>query len=580
MGPTATKNSFVGSARLVLRGGWGLPALLAVLYVLNGVLLAVELLIIRDVVDDLVAGESIGASTVLRFAAVVAVGRLSPALAADLQVYVMENVRKVLLEDVLSRAALAPLEQLETPEYQDRLVRAQASASGHVWSAMGGVLTVARGVIASLSLLAILLAVAPELVALLFAAGLLLAAVAVLRGRWQYRFEFDDTQAGRERHYLQDALVSRVEGKEIRLARSSGILLSRFRRLTEQRHTELAAVIRRRMAGAVLTTLALATALAVSLVVVSNRAAAGSLSLANAAVAVFAANQLASRLQAIANGFGTVTQSRLFVNDIQRFLAAPEVTGERGAATPIAVGSTRPSLVLEGVSYRYPGTDQDAIEHVSLRLPQGEIVALVGENGAGKTTLAKVAAGLYEPTTGTVRIEQPETGTAQGGQEDGARSSEITALFQDFARFELSVRENVWLGAPWLEPDDEAINEAIRQAGAEDFVAALPAGLDTRLGKRFGGGVELSLGQWQRLAIARTLFSDAPFMILDEPTAWLDGESATAFVSLLTDLARDRGILVISHRTDTIEIAHRQVRMYRQDRHHPGRLLDTIRPPG
>ena len=569
---TVKGSTFANTIRLVLRAGWRLPALLAVLDLLAGAIIAVELLIVRDIVGDLVdAGGSVATSTMLQFAVVVAIGRLVPAVSRDLQALVTEGVQKVLVQDVVARAALAPFEKLESPDFQDQLVRAQAAASGHVWEATSGALLTMRNGIASASLVVVLLSVSPELVPVLVAAGVLMVGVAALRGRLQYSFEFEDTEAGRERRYLQDALISRVEGKELRLFDSSGLLLRRHEDLSVQRYDQLRKLVKQRVLGAAVANVALAMALTMCLVVVSVQASSGNLSLADAAVAILATYQMASRLLSISASAGSVLQARLFVTDIVTFLSEPDATEALAAAG--RARSAPPDancLVLDRVTYRYPGADNDALADVSLRVETGEIVALVGENGAGKSTLAKVAAGLYPPCDGEVRVDD-----ATRAIDAGPLAMLVSAVFQDFARYELSVRENVRLGAPWLEPDNARIERAIEAAGATELVAALPGGLETRLGKRFGGGTDLSLGQWQRLAIARAVFSDARFLIFDEPTSWLDGESAGAFPRLLRELAKDRGILVISHRPETCAAADRVVHLGRPGRALPGAIQVT-----
>jgi ATP-binding cassette subfamily B protein len=189
------------------------------------------------------------------------------------------------------------------------------------------------------------------------------------------------------------------------------------------------------------------------------------------------------------------------------------------------------------------------LRNVTLTVEPGQVVALVGSNGSGKTTLAKILAGLFPPSTGRLLHDGSDV-------VDAARLRASTAvLFQDFVRYRLSATDNIALGAPADAPDPERIRAAARQAGLDQVLDSLPHGYDTVLSKEFTGGADLSLGQWQRLALARAFYRDAPFVILDEPTASLD---AQAEADLFTDIRRlfaGRGVLFISHRFANIRTA-------------------------
>jgi ATP-binding cassette, subfamily B, bacterial len=222
---------------------------------------------------------------------------------------------------------------------------------------------------------------------------------------------------------------------------------------------------------------------------------------------------------------------------------------------------------LEGVSFAYPGTDRLVLEGVDLDLPAGSVVALVGENGAGKTTLVKLLCKLYEPTVGRILVD--------GAPLDRVRTHEwrqrLAGAFQDFFRFELPARHSVGVGDVARRDDDRAVAGAVSRAGAEDVVARLPQGLDTQLGPTWPGGVEVSFGQWQKLALARGFMRDEPLLlVLDEPTAALDAETEHALFERYAAAARGggpsgpkgkaRGItILVSHRFSTVRMADRIV---------------------
>jgi ATP-binding cassette subfamily B protein len=218
-------------------------------------------------------------------------------------------------------------------------------------------------------------------------------------------------------------------------------------------------------------------------------------------------------------------------------------------------------ITFEDVSFAYPGTDRLVLEHVSLTLPSGGVVAVVGENGAGKSTLVKLLAKLYEPTRGRILVD--DTDLARVSAEDWR--ARLAGAFQDFFRFELRAGQSVGLGdLPHLE-DQPAIETAVARAGAADVVDHLAAGLDTQLGPTWPDGVEVSFGQWQKLALARGFMRDEPLvLVLDEPTAALDAETEHALFERYAEGVRRRGddgriTILVSHRFSTVRMADRIV---------------------
>ena len=222
-----------------------------------------------------------------------------------------------------------------------------------------------------------------------------------------------------------------------------------------------------------------------------------------------------------------------------------------------APSRVREGVRLEGVSFAYPGTQRLVLDSVSLSLPAGSVVALVGENGAGKTTLVKLLCKLYEPSAGRILVDGVDLGRVRA--EDWRRR--LAGAFQDFFRFELPARQSVGVGDVARVDDAGAVAAAVGRAGADDVVARLPAGLDTQLGPTWPGGVEVSFGQWQKLALARGFMRDAPsLLVLDEPTAALDAETEHALFERYAAAARggDGGpglTILVSHRFSTVRMA-------------------------
>lgn len=235
---------------------------------------------------------------------------------------------------------------------------------------------------------------------------------------------------------------------------------------------------------------------------------------------------------------------------------SPAVTGPTVPTTAAATTAT-PRVCFEDVSFAYPGSSREVIRHLDLRMAPGEVLAIVGHNGAGKTTLMKLLAGLYEPTDGRITVDDvplPELDI------DGWRRR-MTAVFQDFVHYPATVRDNIVLSAP-EEPDDVAVDAAIAKADATGTIGGLPDRLDTRLWRGAAGGADLSGGQWQKIAIARSLYAverGCRLLVLDEPTAHLDVSAEAEFFDRVVAAAAGASVLLISHRLSTIRRADRIV---------------------
>jgi ATP-binding cassette subfamily B protein len=267
---------------------------------------------------------------------------------------------------------------------------------------------------------------------------------------------------------------------------------------------------------------------------------------------VLAIRLLGTRIEYIFKGVTALFESSLFLEDLHRFLARapaePEPSGD-GAG----LRRSFEELVVDDVHFRYPESEGEALRGVSLRIRAGEVVALVGENGSGKTTLAKLLSALFTPTGGRILWDGEDVRSL----DRRALRRQIGVIFQDFVRYQLTARENIGFGRAEAVDDVEAIAEAARQAGADHYLEGLPEGYETMLGKEFTGGYDLSIGQWQRIALARAFFRRAQLLVLDEPTASLDARAENELFEYVQALAHGRSVLLISHRFSTVKSADR-----------------------
>jgi len=300
-------------------------------------------------------------------------------------------------------------------------------------------------------------------------------------------------------------------------------------------------LIRRRLRLIVLS--ALASALTVTAVglYLAHQLTNGNLEVSRAGAAVVAMRLLATRVEETARGLSELVQARIYLDDLQSFI-------KDFPAEPRPVHQLRPPelISVSDVGFTYPGCTRSALSGVNLHIHRGQMVALVGENGSGKTTLAGILAGLLEPDAGEVNWDKvPVTRVGPKVREH------VTAVFQDFVRYELTVTENVTAGQ---DVDEELVSQALSAGGAA-FLLNTIHGLDTMLSQQYVGGRNLSVGQWQRLAVARAFYRDRPIMVLDEPTSAMDARAEADLFARLRVLWSTRTVVVVSHRFSTVRHA-------------------------
>jgi ATP-binding cassette, subfamily B, bacterial len=385
---------------------------------------------------------------------------------------------------------------------------------------------------------------------------LLVGAVPVLlTSRRQSQLESDflaqQTDSTRLRSYLTRVQTGRDEAKEVRafgLGRKFG---QRLNTLYADYLRDLAQHLLHRSRLGAAGSLGSALLLALTLFLLAWLISTGHLSIAEAGAAVVAIRLLAGQIHSGLTGVQAIFESGQFIDDLDGFLTlAPAAEGgSREIGPPAEFDRIR----SDAVSFSYPGRSALALQAASVEINRGEVVALVGENGSGKTTLAKVIAGLYEPGSGAVRWDGVDVRTFR----PELFRERVAIIFQDFVRYGLSAEENIAVARPDDEVDHAAIREAAKLADADSFLAALPAGYETPLSRRFTGGHELSGGQWQKVAIARAFYRNAPLVIIDEPTAALDARAEYELFSSLHEVLRGRSALIVSHRFSTVRTADR-----------------------
>ena len=491
----------------------------------------------------------------MALAAFSAVLAIIAAFTAYEQKLLVELASRHAFDRIIEVSVAVDFDAFEDAEFYDQLQRARNSGLFRLLDMVNSVTALTTGVLTSIGIAVVLFVLQPILLVFVALAAIFPLMATVLNSREVYVFEHGLTAEGRERQYLMELLTERDPAKEIRIFGAGALLHRRYAALTDNRVRLLRSFLHKRLqvallggAGGLLGTI---VALGALIVLLNS----GRMTAATALTAALAMQQLGSRLTGLTTSAGRLIESGMFIDDFQAFLSLArnaKATGSKSNGSGVA-GPRVSALEVQDVSFSYPGSSAVALQDVSLAVAPGEIVALVGENGSGKTTLVKLICQLYRPDAGRIVWNGTD---AMALSPENVRN-EMTVLFQDYVQYHLSVRDNILLGRPERSAADDAIRIAAAAAGADGFLSSLPHGYDTRLGLEFYGGYELSVGQWQRLALARAFFRGGSFLVLDEPTASLDPRAEADLFAQMRELARGRSVLLVSHRFSSVRSADR-----------------------
>ena len=443
---------------------------------------------------------------------------------------------------LMQHAATLDLEDFEDAEFQDQLERARRQSSGRM-TLMGQLLSQAQDMVTVASFAAGLIVYAPWLIVLLF-----LALVPAFLGEahfnaQSYSLDFVRTPERRELDYVRQTAASVETAKEVKIFGLHSFLIDRYVRLaTDFYAANRILALRRASWGGLFTAMGtVGYYLAYAYIVL--RTLGGEFSIGDLTFLAGSFRRLRTLLEGLLTSFSSTAGQALYLDDLFAFFEVkPEILSpENPRPFPHPI---RQGFVFDDVGFIYPGAERWAVRHLSFTLHAGEVVALVGENGAGKTTLVKLLTRLYDPDEGRILLD----GHDLREYDLEALRGNMGVIFQDFVRYNLSASDNIAVGRIAYRDDHPRIAQAASRSQADGVIAKLPGQYEQMIGKRFKNGVELSGGEWQKIAIARAYMREAEVLILDEPTAALDARSEFEVFRRFKELSEGKTAILISHR--------------------------------
>jgi ATP-binding cassette, subfamily B, bacterial len=547
--------------RLVWASGRGWTLASVALVFVQSALPLVQLYLLKLLIDAVAAAVTtdVGTSAFPRIALLLALAAgaaLLGAVSRSLAGLVSEGQARAVSDHlhalVHAKAASVDLEYFESARYHDTLHRAQQEGAYRPTRIVNGVVQVVQSTLALLLMAGVLVAFHWATALVLFAAAVPGVLVRLRQAGRTYESQRAQTQAERRAQYYHAMLTGAAHAKELRLFGLGALFSARHRDLREEIRRQRLRVAGWRFRADVVTQVTATLAVFGSFAFILYRASLGALTVGDVVMYYQAFQRGQDFLKDILGGLAALYEDHLFLASLYEFLDLDRRIVEPATPRPVP-RPLRSGIVFDGVSFQYPGAPRKVLRDVSLTIRPGEQVALVGANGSGKSTLVKLLCRLYDPSGGVITID----GIDVRDFETAAYRREISAVFQDWAAYHVSARDNIWFGDPRPDCDDARIRQAARDAGADEVIARLGRGYDTLLGTWFEQGEELSMGEWQKIALARAFVRDTQIVVLDEPTSFLDVQAEHEVFARFRHLAAGRSTIVISHRLSTVRTADR-----------------------
>ena len=539
--------------------GWAVAQICLV--VIQGLLPLGLLYLTKLIIDALSAGITVADKSaiieqvsflVALAAAIMLLTFLCNALADLINTALSDRVTDHMLGVLYSKSIDIDLEYYESPRYHDTLQRAQKEAPYRPRQILTHSTQIGQNAVSLVVMMGLLLSLHWGVAVVLFVAAIPAMLVRVKHTRVMYQWQRKQTPLERQAWYRGYLLTDASAAKEIRLFKLGNHFLAQFNQLRRKIYREkLTIKIKDSMANLAAQGIAGALLLGIYGFIIYLTIQ-GTLKLGDLVLYHQALQRGQNALKSLVSNLSSLYEDNLFLTNLFEFLELKPRVAQ--AALPKAVPPKMATGIrFNNVSFQYAETPRQALHQINLTIKPGETIALVGENGSGKTTLVKLLCRLYDPTSGSITLDGIDLRDFAVG--DFRR--QLSIVFQDYAKYHFTAQDNIWFGNIDLPRTDDRIAKAARQSGADAVIQTLPKGYETVLGKWFKDGEELSIGQWQKVALARAFARESQIVVLDEPTSAMDPKAEYEVFQQFRQLIKDQAAILISHRLSTVRMADR-----------------------
>lgn len=450
-----------------------------------------------------------------------------------------------------SKATRLDLINFENPEYFDCLSRASKEATWRPNNILNNLVSILKALLSLLLMAGLIFTLNRALALLLLAANIPAIWLRLHYAAILYNFNRGQTPESRKSAYFNWLLTGDRPSREIRLFGLGGYFQALFKKSFLKQKEEELNIIRKRTLIELVSDLFKSAALLFSILFIARQTINGSITLGQMAMFLIAFRQGMMYIKDLLSSVAGLYEDGLFIGDTFEFLNLKEnVTAREPESVPSPL---KKNILIQNLTFTYPGNNSASINNLTFELNKGEVTAIVGPNGAGKSTLARLLCRLYDADSGSIIYD----GINIRHFDPDMYRKHFSVVFQDFMLYNLPAGENIRLGNTDKESSSEEIKEAASATGVHDLISNLPRGYDTLIGNLFDESRELSWGEWQKIALARALFRDAPVLILDEPSSSLDPETEYEIFSRFRELVKDRTSILISHRFTNVSLADR-----------------------
>jgi len=453
---------------------------------------------------------------------------------------------------IMEKAREVDLASFDSPEFYAKMENANREAGSRPIQVLRSTFSIVSAVISIISFLIVIIAVGLVPVLLVVLVSIPATIINFVYRKKNHQYVFKRSKDRRQMNYYSDVIVNKDMVKEVRMLGLTDNFISRYKEVFKRYFGGLKKLILQEFFWNLGATI-LATAVnCVLFVYIARGVFAGEYQIGNYSLYTGALNSIASGISTLITTTASIYEGTLFINNMIAFMKEePHIVSSLEKPRPVNRGSGH-TIVLEDVSFRYPGTERNVINHVNLTIHPGETIVMVGLNGAGKTTLIKLLTRLYDPTEGRILFD----GYDIKEYDPKELYSIFGIVFQDYGKYAVSVRDNIMFGEIDQEPNEQRVYDAAEQSNASGFIDSLPDKYNTPLMRYFEeNGIELSIGQWQKLAIARAFYADSDILILDEPTASLDPIAEQEIFNQFDELRADKASIFVSHRLSSATTA-------------------------